>query len=329
MNTVVISGVAGMTGSEVARQLLAGGWRVVGFDTFFASSPAAIADLRKEDNFSFHLYDLNRPADARLLENELAGRSSKGGLAFVNCAAVVHTKHFYVPSATFETNVCGMKAFLELAVRVGAQQFINCSTSEVYSLKSFVAGGVLESDPLLVASSETSPRASYAIGKLLTEFFMREAVDLGRIRGCSLRFANVYSHDEFLPEHIIPYTIQTLRKGPAIVLLENARKTRRTFLHNNDSAAAVVRLLESDRALDGSAYNVGTVEEIGMVELVETIGAQMGVTPEITFAGVRSADPERRLLNMEKIRARTGWAPTVTLSQGIQLCLRHEPRGTA
>ena len=34
----VISGVAGMTGSELAKILVAEGHRVIGFDNFFASS---------------------------------------------------------------------------------------------------------------------------------------------------------------------------------------------------------------------------------------------------------------------------------------------------
>jgi dTDP-glucose 4,6-dehydratase len=54
-------------------------------------------------------------------------------------------------------------------------------------------GGVRESDYLTMAAAEHSQRTSYATGKLLTEFFIKDAVDEGRIKGCSIRFANVYS----------------------------------------------------------------------------------------------------------------------------------------
>lgn len=317
----VVSGAAGMTGSELARQLLARGWSVLGFDNFFASSRTALRDLEAKPGFWFFEWDLNRPSDMAALAQEVARRRASEKLAFVNCAAVVHTKHFYTPSATFETNVIGMRTFLDLGVRAGAQAFVNCSTSEVYSLKSFVEGGVRESDPLVIAGVETSQRASYAIGKLLTEFLLKEAVELGRIRGCSVRFANVYSEDEPLPEHIIPYTIQTLLRSPGITLLENARNTSRTFLHNRDSAHAVVRLLETVAALDGTPYNVGTGEEINIVRLVEKIGAQLGVTPVITFAGVRTADPPRRLLNTEKLHRLTGWVPAVGIDDGVRACV--------
>jgi nucleoside-diphosphate-sugar epimerase len=325
MKIVLISGVTGMTGSELARQLMARGCRVVGFDNFFASSLASVQDLLASDRFHFFPYDLNSPADLAALEGALAEWRRPGDeLAFVNCAAVVHTKFFYQPSATFSTNVLGMRAFLDQAVRLRAGTFINCSTSEVYSLQSFAAGGVRESDPLALAGVEESQRASYAVGKLQTEFFLKEACDEGRIRGCSLRFANVYSEGEMLGEHIIPYTIRALERGPRITLLENARDTRRTFLHNCDSAAAVVLLLEAPAALDGSAYNVGTDEEIGMVPLVEQIAARMGVPDlEITFAGTRTADPRRRLLNIDKLRQRTGWIPAIDLATGIGRCVEH------
>jgi dTDP-glucose 4,6-dehydratase len=325
MKIVLISGVTGMTGSELARQLVARGHRVLGFDNFFASSLASVQDLLASDRFHFFPYDLNRPGDLAALEGALAGlRQPADELAFVNCAAVVHTKFFYQPSATFSTNVLGMRAFLAQAVRLRAGTFINCSTSEVYSLRSFAAGGVRESDPLALAGVEESQRASYAVGKLQTEFFLKEACDEGLIRGCSIRFANVYSHDEMRGEHIIPFTIQTLERGPRITLLENARDTRRTFLHNRDSAAAVALLLATPAALDGSAYNVGTDEEIGMVPLVEQIAARMGVAGlEIAFAGSRTADPRRRLLNVDKLRQRTGWTPRIDLATGLGLCVEH------
>jgi nucleoside-diphosphate-sugar epimerase len=324
----VISGATGMTGNEVARQLLACGHRVVGFDNLFASSTASIEDLAEMEDFDFFEYDLNDTTAMDALERFLLGLEAGGELSFVNCAAVVHTKHFYEPSSTFETNVVAMKAFLEQAIRLGAAKFINCSTSEVYSLASFAEGGVKEEDALCIAGADVSQRASYAVGKLLTEYFLKEACLAERIRGCSIRFANVYSNDELLPEHIIPYTVQTLSRGSSITLLENARRTSRTFLHNRDSCSAVVALLENESALDGSSYNVGTDEEINIVALVEKIAALMDVRDlQITFEGMRTADPERRLLNTDRLRSRTGWFPAVSLDDGIGMCVDYALAG--
>ena len=321
----VISGVTGMTGNELARQLIKEGNYVLGFDNFFASSLDTIIDLLEKDSFKFFQYDLNNEYQMNLVEQRVKEYAENGfDIFYINCAAVVHTEHFYKVENTFTTNVVGMKNFLEQAVRVKANAYINCSTSEVYSMQSWNEdGGVRESDYLMLSTAEHSQRTSYAVGKLLTEFFMKDAVDNNLIKGCSIRFANVYSNHELYPKHIIPHIITSLKNEGKVELLENSRKNRRSFLHNIDSCRAVLALLNSPDALYGSVYNVATDEEISIVDLVGLIGTKMGIEkPAILFSGYRASDPERRILNTDKIRQRTCWEPVVNLSQGLDMCLR-------
>jgi len=319
----VISGVTGMTGNELARQLTEGGNKVIGFDNFFASSIHTVEDIISRDNFAFHEYDLNNPdqMDA-LFEEVYREKEFFDRVVYVNCAAVVHTEHFYYVNRTFETNVIGMKNLLEQAIKVGADTYINCSTSEVYSMQSWAEDGVKESDFITMADAEHSQRTSYATGKLLTEFFMKDAVDEGKIKGCSIRFANVYSKNELYPKHIIPHILHSLKDNGTVELLENSKKNKRTFLHNYDSCAAVIALIESKDALDGTIYNVATDEEISIIDLVKLCGKKLGISePEIIFKGYRESDPERRVLNTDKIRSRTSWRPKIDLEIGISECV--------
>lgn len=320
----VISGVTGMTGNELSRRLVNDGQKVIGFDNFFASSIDTVSDLLGNPNFIFHEYDLNNPEQMEALKAEvLAMKPDVKEIVYINCAAVVHTEHFYEVEHTFTTNVTSMRAFLQQAIEVGASIYINCSTSEVYSMQSWNEyGGVREDDFLLIATAEHSQRTSYAVGKLMTEFFMKDAVDKGLIKGCSIRFANVYSKHERFAKHIIPHIINQLLNGEKVVLLENSKKNKRTFLHNIDSCNAVFELIAHPDALDGTVYNVATDEEVSIVELTNLIAHKMGIeNPEIVFEGYRKSDPERRLLNTDKLRARTGWKPQVTLDKGLDLCV--------
>lgn len=320
----VISGVTGMTGNELSRRLVNDGQKVIGFDNFFASSIDTVSDLLGNPNFIFHEYDLNNPGQMEALKAEvLAMKPDVKEIVYINCAAVVHTEHFYEVEHTFTTNVTSMRAFLQQAIEVGAAIYINCSTSEVYSMQSWNEhGGVREDDFLLIATAEHSQRTSYAVGKLMTEFFMKDAVDKGLIKGCSIRFANVYSKHERFAKHIIPHIINQLLNGEKVVLLENSKKNKRTFLHNIDSCNAVFELIAHPDALDGTVYNVATDEEVSIVELTNLIAHKMGIeNPEIVFEGYRKSDPERRLLNTDKLRARTGWKPQVTLDKGLDLCV--------
>lgn len=323
MKLYVISGVTGMTGNELARKLTAGGSRVIGFDNFFASSIKTVEDVIGNENFTFYEYDLNNKEQMSALKQEVLSIKDKyERVIYINCAAVVHTEHFYHVNRTFETNVTGMKAFLDQAIEVSAQVYINCSTSEVYSMNSWSEGGVSESDYLTLANAEHSQRTSYAAGKLLTEFFMKDAVMEGKIKGCSIRFANVYSKNELYPKHIIPHILNELKTKGKVELLENSKVNRRTFLHNEDSCSAVIALAETDEALDGSVYNVATDEEISIIDLVKLCADKLGIdNPEIIFNGFRASDPQRRVLSTEKIRSRTGWEPKITLDQGIEMCV--------
>lgn len=322
MELYVISGVTGMTGNELVRQLLKKGHRIIGFDNFFASSVDTIKDVIDNPYFDFYEYDINNPDHMEKIRKEVIDK--KAGcerLIYINCAAVVHTEHFYHIDRTFETNVLGMKSFLDQATEVGADVYINCSTSEVYSMQSWAEDGVKESDFITMSNAEHSQRTSYATGKLLTEFFMKDAVDNKKIKGCSIRFANVYSKNELYPKHIIPHILFSLKEKGCVELLENSRKNRRTFLHNEDSCSAVIALCETESALDGTVYNVATDEEITIIDLVSLCAEKLGTKAEIIFNGYRESDPERRVLNTEKIRTRTNWKPSVTLEEGIMQCV--------
>ena len=68
---------------------------------------------------------------------------------------------------------------------------------------------------------------------------------------------------------------------------------------------------------------MATDEEISIVDLVKLIAKKMGMDDvKIKFEGYRKSDPERRLLNTDKIRTRTHWKPVVTLDEGLEMCVK-------
>lgn len=328
----VISGVTGMTGNELVRQLLNQNQdkvKIIGFDNFYASSIDTVKDCLGHSGFTFFEYDLNNKEEMKSIELLVSkSKNEFDEIIYINCAAVVHTEHFYNVYETYETNVVGMNDFLSQAIRVGADKYINCSTSEIYSMNSWnECGGVKESDYITMADAEHSQRTSYATGKLLTEFFMKDAVDNGKIKGCSIRFANVYSKDEKYPKHIIPHIINSFKNEGKVILLENSKKNCRTFLNNYDSCSAILELAKTDSALDGSIYNVATDEEISIIDLTNLIAEKMGIGhPVIKFKGYRKSDPERRLLSTDKIKTRTDWNPIIDLDNGLDECIENYTR---
>ena len=141
----VISGITGMTGNELVSQLLNqtdDEVRIIGFDNFYASSIDTIKDYLDDDRLDFYEYDLNNKEEMDKIKSMVLDiREDFDELIYINCAAVVHTEHFYNVYETYQTNVVSMNDFLSQAIEIGAEKFINCSTSEVYSMNSWNESG--------------------------------------------------------------------------------------------------------------------------------------------------------------------------------------------
>ena len=68
-----ISGVTGMTGNELVRQILTEGStdHILGFDNFFASSIETVADHVDDPRFEFFEYDINNSAQMSLFKDRV------------------------------------------------------------------------------------------------------------------------------------------------------------------------------------------------------------------------------------------------------------------
>ncbi len=100
-------------------------------------------------------------------------------------------------------------------------------------------------------------------------------------------------------------------------LLKIQEKIDVLSLHNIDSCRACACIIKLTGCFRRFVYNVKLrMEEISIVDLVGLIGTKMGIEkPAILFSGYRASDPERRILNTDKIRQRTCGEPVVNLSQ--------------
>ena len=70
-NLYVISGITGMTGNELARQIVKRGDDVIGFDNFFASSIETIQDVLESEQLTFFEGDINNCEQMQELEQKI------------------------------------------------------------------------------------------------------------------------------------------------------------------------------------------------------------------------------------------------------------------
>ena len=102
----VLSGASGMTGSELVRQILEmeEKSRIIGFDNFFASSIDTIKEFLNDPRLVFYEYDINNVSQMEAIEKEvIREKAAFDRTVYINCAAVVHTEHFYEVEHTWET----------------------------------------------------------------------------------------------------------------------------------------------------------------------------------------------------------------------------------
>jgi UDP-glucuronate decarboxylase len=77
-----------------------------------------------------------------------------------------------------------------------------------------------------------------------------------------------------------------------------------------------VRLTRSDDRITGP-INLGSAEEITVVQLAETILDLTGSRSRLILRPLPSDDPSRRRPDTERARRELGWQPAVGLHQGL------------
>ncbi|HEX2988254.1 MAG TPA: NAD-dependent epimerase/dehydratase family protein, partial [Chloroflexota bacterium] len=156
MKTVLVTGVAGFIGSNLAEALLSLGYRVIGLDNLSQGSTQNIAGFLASPRFEFHRGDVR---DSREVEG-LIGRAD----------CVMHLAAYKIPRYgnaldTIEINTQGTRNVLRSAAKLH-RLVVFASTSDVYGRNPdvpFHEGSDLWMGPCNV------PRWSYAISKMFDE----------------------------------------------------------------------------------------------------------------------------------------------------------------
>ena len=118
--------------------------------------------------------------------------------------------------------------------------------------------------------------------------------------------------------HVLPAMLRKFHEaklqGKPSVEIWGSGTPRREFLHVDDLATACLHLmLHYDEA---SLVNVGTGEDLTILELAELVREVTGYMGEISLNASRPDGTPRKLLNVSRLRA-LGWEPRIELREGI------------
>jgi dTDP-glucose 4,6-dehydratase len=111
---------------------------------------------------------------------------------------------------------------------------------------------------------------------------------------------------------------QALRGLPLTIYGEGSQT--RSFCYVSDLIAGIMALSRSDIS---TPTNIGNDVEWTILECAKEVVAVTGAKVEILFKPLPQDDPTRRRPDLTKARTLLGWAPTITLREGLQKSLAY------
>ena len=228
------------------------------------------------------------------------------------------------PVRTIETNVYGTQLVLDAASKKKKLVF-TASTSEVYGKSEKIP---FRENADLVLGATTIGRWSYAASKALDEFLAlsyskerRQPVIVVRL------FNTVGPRQTGRYGMVLPNFVRQALDGAPITVYGDGRQSR-CFCDVRDTVEAIVRLVETDRAV-GEVVNIGSNEEITIEDLARAVKSRTKSESPITYIPYEQAyepgfeDMPRRVPSLEKLERLTNFRPATPLSQIIDRVAAH------
>ena len=298
MDKMLISGGNGFLGSHLTEMAIKNKFKVTIVDDFSTSNrlnvPAEttvikkkIEDVTIEDNFKYIVHLAARPSPEDYINN---------------------------PVEALMSNSVGTLKLLELAKNCNSR-FIYVSSSEVYGNAEILP----TPETYYGYVSSCGIRSCYDEGKRYSEaltmaYYRKFGIDT-RIQ----RPFNVYGpriRPDGLYGRVIPRFIQQALNGDDITIHGNGEQTR-SFLYVDDWVDATWRMLTMEN-LDGNIFNIGSPDEISVLELANLIVKMVGSSSKIVYFEKREDDPMRRSADITKAKNMLNWKPVTDLNKGLQ-----------
>jgi UDP-glucose 4-epimerase len=307
----LITGGAGFIGSHLADRLLADGHEVVALDDLSTGAAENVAHLADESRFSF--------VSGSILDHpHMSGLAAQCDVMVHLAAAVGVRLIVEQPLESLITNIRGTEIALDVAAR-WSRKILITSTSEVYGKN---ASAPVREDADRILGPTSKARWSYSTAKAVDEILARA---FWRVRGIDTVVVRLFNcvgprqTGEF--GMVLPRFARQAIAGDDVTVFGDGEQ-RRCFCHVSDTVDALVRLLDEPGAA-GEVYNVGAPQELSMNELARRVIEAADSSSRIVHIPYDEAyeegfeDVERRVPDISKIQALTGWEPVLGLDRII------------
>ncbi len=292
---IFVAGHRGMVGSAIARCL-----RRKGFDNLLLATSNEL-DLRNTAHVNT-FFDENRPRFVFLAAAKVGG---------------IHANNTY-PAEFLYDNLMIEANVIHAAHRFGVEKLLFLGSSCIYPK---FAPQPIREDSLLTGELEPTNEA-YAIAKIAGIKLCQAYHKQYGSRFISAMPTNLYGYgDNYHPQnsHVLPALLRRFHEAkienrPEVVIWGSGRPLRE-FMFSDDLAEACVFLMEQYE--DPALINVGTGEEVSILELANLIGEVVGYSGKITFDPGKPDGTPRKLMDSSRLHA-LGYKHRVSLREGLR-----------
>jgi UDP-glucose 4-epimerase len=314
---VLITGGAGFIGSHMAEAFLERDDEVYVLDDLSTGSIENIERLKGAKGFHYTIDTvMNEPSTAELVDRVDV---------VVHLAAAVGVRLIVEsPVYTIETNVHGTETVLKLANKK-KKRVLLASTSEVYGKSTEFP---FREDSDLVMGPTTKGRWSYACSKALDEFLALAYYKEKKLPVTVVRLFNtVGPRQTGRYGMVIPNFVRQALAGSPITVHGDGSQ-RRCFTDVSDVVRALLGLIGHEGAV-GEVFNVGSQQEISILDLANKVKAAAKSKSEVVFVPYEKAyeegfeDMSRRVPDTTKIEKLIGYRPRVSLDAILERVIEY------
>lgn len=297
----LVTGGAGFIGSHMVEALRARGDRVRVADSLITGKRENLAHI---DEVEFLEGDLADPA--------FAARAVDGVEYVLHQAAIPSVpRSVDDPITTNRANIDATLSLLVAARDAGVRRVVYAGSSSAY--------GNLPEQPKR-EDMPVAPLTPYALQKLVGEQYMRMFTDLYGLSTVVIRYFNVFGPRQdpsSAYSGVISLFIRYLVEGRVPTIHGDGGQTR-DFAYVANVVDGALRASQATSDVSGQVINVSTGVSISLNELFAMLKAITGATVEPQYGPARAGDVRESLADISKARHLLGYAPSVSLEDGLR-----------
>ena len=309
--SVIVTGAAGFIGMHLAQRLLARGESVGGVDNFNDYYDPALKEARAavlEAHPGFRMVRLDI-ADA---EGFSAVVRQAGAARVVHLAAQAGVRYSLEnPFAYERSNLAGHLSVLEACRHAPrCEHLVYASSSSVYGDRPLGGPGFSEDEPV------DQPVSLYAATKRAGELISHTYSHLYGLPQSGLRFFTVYGPWGRPDMAYFSFTRKILAGEPIEVYGEG--RMARDFTYIDDIVDGIVGVLDRPPpAGQNRLLNIGDSRPVGLIEMIEILERALGHKADKLFRPMQPGDVTSTFADISRLKALTGYAPAISLQQGL------------